>query len=467
MACMPYDSGNAQYENPQIVVSHDFYNWQAPAGIGNPVILPPSAVDNNYDVFLTMLEDGVTMAIVCPQTYGSVSGCFLQYTTSTDGVHWSAPVAMQSTRFATNVHYWQTPCPIYDPVLKQWTMYAIDFGTGSGVAVYATSTGGLAGPWSAPSNLTVNLPPGETQVWHWDLRRTSGGNVVGMAMCGTSAGGRVYPVRIPANASGGLGTVVQFGPILRANNFTSASTYLYRCSFVPFADHWKCMFGMFGVGGINYAFSPGICKFDRTYWTAAINGSKAANMPNGQFTGTLASPAVGSNLLAWDSFNHATFGNVTASGNGSASAWSSISGTNFAISANLLAWGGTGGHYVIASGQADVDIRATYPSTPSGSSYVTFRVQNSSNFWRCYVTGGAIYLQSVVAGNATTVAQPIVTTSESNSELWIQCKGNSIKVFWQGLLMIELNSAIGNTQTQHGLQLNDATTISNFVVSKA
>lgn len=448
LAAMPFDGGNAQYENPSIFVSHDGRNWTTPAGVSNPLVLPPNATDNNFDNTLFMAEDGATMCLAFGQTAGTSSG--LWYMTSTDGVNWTAPVAMSGTTFAKATHYLQTPCPFYDSVAGQWTMYSVDIPGGTGGVVVSQTATSLAGPWSAPAAVTSNFPPSETAVFHMDLKRGPGNEIIGLAMCGDNTGGRCYPVRIMPTSTG-FGTTMQFGPLIRPVNLRLNQHALYRCTAVPVGNQWKALFGSFGIGPNSYAMIPGTIEFDSPTYFSALYSRNAALMPNAQFTGTLGTMASYSGGLFWDSFNHATLGNCTASGGASATAWTTSGTGTLAITSNLLNQTVSGSNHIyVNSGSADIDYQVVI-NTLGGGFYVTFRLQDTSNFLRVYCSTGLFILAKVVGGTPTNLVGVIVSASDANSTLRILAKGNSIKVYWEGLQIIDYNTSQFNTATSHGM----------------
>lgn len=451
MTAMPYDGSNAQYENPCIYCSHDGKNWTVPTGASNPLVLPPDGTNHNYDSTLFMLADGITMGIVYGQTANPNSSYY--YLTSSDGVTWSAPVAMSGTSFAQATHYLNTPCPFYDQAAGLWTMYSCDSPGGSGGQFVYQTAMSLAGPWSALVSVTSNFPAGETAVYHADLKMLPGNEIVGLAMCGSSAGGRVYPVRIPPVGTG-FGTVAHYGAALRPSNLLTSATYLYRSSMVAIGDKWRAIFGTLGLGPNSFAFIPGVIEFDSSVFFEALYARNGALMPAAQLTGTLAAVAPYSGGLFWDSFNHVTLGNCTASGNGSATAWTTGGTGTLAIVSNKLMQTVSGNSHLYANtASADVDMQIIIATLGSGF-FATFRLQDTSNFWRISVVSGLMLIQSIASGSATGIAGAIVTTSEANSVLRVVAKGNSIRVFWQNLLVFDLNSAYLNTQTNHGVQIS-------------
>ncbi|OYV71853.1 MAG: hypothetical protein B7Z72_06060, partial [Gemmatimonadetes bacterium 21-71-4] len=86
MVVNPYPNGNAAFENPSIIVSHDGQRWAVPPGVVNPVVprdAPNSDPDLSYDpvgqrlvLFYRQVREGDNVITV---------------TMSRDGVRWSAP----------------------------------------------------------------------------------------------------------------------------------------------------------------------------------------------------------------------------------------------------------------------------------------------------------------------------------------------------------------------------------------
>ena len=106
MSMTPYPAGNDDVENPSIVVSNDLKTWVVPKGLKNPVTGVPADVTygGHYsDSHLAM--NGGTMELWFRADVGSrktrrpvYAVDYYYRTTSADGIHWSRPKLMQSSK---------------------------------------------------------------------------------------------------------------------------------------------------------------------------------------------------------------------------------------------------------------------------------------------------------------------------------------------------------------------------------
>jgi hypothetical protein len=93
MAVTPYPGGNANYENPSVVVSADGRAWSSPDGLTNPVVSKPS---NGYNSDPDLVYDAAGDRLVL--VYRTVAGGsnVIQSVSSAEGRHWSPPAVLLS-----------------------------------------------------------------------------------------------------------------------------------------------------------------------------------------------------------------------------------------------------------------------------------------------------------------------------------------------------------------------------------
>lgn len=106
MSYTPYPDGNDDYENPSIEVSNDMVHWGAPPKEMNPISGIPTDVKygGHYsDSHIVM--HGNTMELWYRYNWGDMKTRRTDYSvdyyyrrTSSDGVHWSKPQLMQSSK---------------------------------------------------------------------------------------------------------------------------------------------------------------------------------------------------------------------------------------------------------------------------------------------------------------------------------------------------------------------------------
>lgn len=88
MAFTPYPHGDAEYENPSLVVSHDGIHWEVPEGLVNPLRPTPlHGINSDPDLSWDAATDQLVLL------YREVSGGYnrLRSITSPDGIRWSEP----------------------------------------------------------------------------------------------------------------------------------------------------------------------------------------------------------------------------------------------------------------------------------------------------------------------------------------------------------------------------------------
>jgi hypothetical protein len=91
MAFTPYPGGNADFENPSLLVSHDGRRWSVPDGVSNP-LWPAPPFGYNSDPDLVYDATGNRLILLYRHVGGSFNTVFSS--SSRDGVHWTDPVVM-------------------------------------------------------------------------------------------------------------------------------------------------------------------------------------------------------------------------------------------------------------------------------------------------------------------------------------------------------------------------------------
>jgi hypothetical protein len=171
MAVTPYPRGNAGYENPSILVSHDGETWTVPTGLSNPVVPAPSA---GYNSDPDLVYDAVADRLVL--VYREVAGGFnlIRSVASPDGVAWSAA----STLFRVPNHRAISPAlATVDPARPMaWYVDAGTVGCGTRSATVklrladgpaALTPAAVEAGWSAERPTTLELPG--FVLWHLDV----------------------------------------------------------------------------------------------------------------------------------------------------------------------------------------------------------------------------------------------------------------------------------------------------------
>lgn len=163
MVMSPYPYSNPKFENPSILVSNDGQNWIVPPGLGNPLWLPEQGIfadstiaydDSSREMSVYFLND-----VVRPGKYQES----LLRTTSTDGVHWTAPQILLSGR---NTIF---NSPSVTKVGSTFYLWTVDTGVGcttqTSTVYLRTSLDGAA--WSSPQSVSLNQPG--FVIWHLNV----------------------------------------------------------------------------------------------------------------------------------------------------------------------------------------------------------------------------------------------------------------------------------------------------------
>jgi len=171
MAVTPYPRGNARYENPSILVSHDGEAWTVPPGLTNPVV-PATAAGYNSDPDLVYDAAGDRLVLV----YREVAGGFnvIRSVASADGVAWS----VASTLFRVPNHHAISPAlATVDPAHPMaWYVDAGTVGCATRSATVklrvadgpsALTPAAVEAGWSAERATTLGLPG--FVLWHLDV----------------------------------------------------------------------------------------------------------------------------------------------------------------------------------------------------------------------------------------------------------------------------------------------------------
>jgi hypothetical protein len=159
MSVTPYPNNNSTVENPSILASHDGMHWEVPPGINNPVASYQSSHLMDSDLFYDAASDQLWLYYA-----RDASQDYLERTTSSDGVHWSAGEVL------LQVPYVNLVSPAVQKVNGTYELWSVNPGaSGCGATTtlveYRTSPDGEH--WTAPS--TTHLQQPGAQIWHMDV----------------------------------------------------------------------------------------------------------------------------------------------------------------------------------------------------------------------------------------------------------------------------------------------------------
>lgn len=111
----PYPNGNANYENPSILVSNDGERWKLPAGITNPLV--PKPAKGHYADPELIYNNG-TDELGCYYMNTGVKPNWLWLIKSSNGSDWSKPVYLSSGNGIVS--------PTIVKKDSNWRMWAVD-----------------------------------------------------------------------------------------------------------------------------------------------------------------------------------------------------------------------------------------------------------------------------------------------------------------------------------------------------
>jgi len=159
LAVAPYRNSHAVYENPSILVSDNGVDWAIPPGGSNPVERPNAKSHlADPDLFYDEISDQLWLYYISEDQYGFTD---LMRTTSADGVRWNTPEIVIRTP------NYRLVMPAVAKIREQYWLWTVNAGKGgcsasSTLVQYRTSWDGVH--WSAP-HLTDIVQPGY-KIWH-------------------------------------------------------------------------------------------------------------------------------------------------------------------------------------------------------------------------------------------------------------------------------------------------------------
>ena len=121
MACTPYPHGNSAYENPEIFVSYDGFNWDIPEGLKNPLVQKPSnTLDHNSDPDILVYENELWLFYRETLRGKSPAENRIYLMKSADGVRWSDPQEVLSETTGSQL---LSPAVLHDgSCFRMWTV---------------------------------------------------------------------------------------------------------------------------------------------------------------------------------------------------------------------------------------------------------------------------------------------------------------------------------------------------------
>ena len=241
MAFTPYHGSNVTKENPAILASNDRANWVVPAGLTNPIDPWPGPTTDQYNSDTELVFDADTDTMYCYwRDYKGGTGVpgnlVLCYSTSTDGVTWTAQ------QDALTMTYPDTGGIFSPAIVKVGSTWRLWMANNSG-ACHVRTAPSPAGPWSAPTDLTFNgsFRPGGLYFWHWGMRERDG---IIYALASDTSYGQFYAL----TSTNGVAWSFDSNPILPGRSGEwDRSPYRPTLTFAPGADHADVWYGAIGA----------------------------------------------------------------------------------------------------------------------------------------------------------------------------------------------------------------------------
>lgn len=262
MAHTPYPAGNDDHEDPNIVVSNNGINWQAPPGLTNPLDDADGTPEYNSDVDLKMGPNN-TMYLFWrfydPNSIGSEEK--LYYRSSTDGVNWTAKTLHWTNN--ETVRRPVSPTLVYED--NGWTMWYVDITPSPNVVMRTRSTGvSVTSGWATPTTLTGVTSQSGKEPWHIYMLRL-GGKYYGLLNdCTIDASGADGDLLFMQSYDGKAFEVGTSSIIPRS--WAGEHDRLYRSTMVPAFEDGKFGFRVWYVGWL--AGPPSVWNVYRTFLTA-------------------------------------------------------------------------------------------------------------------------------------------------------------------------------------------------------
>jgi hypothetical protein len=267
MAHTPYPGSNSAWEDPNIAASNDGVNWVVPSGLTNPIDDQPGLPGPyNSDTDLQMGPGNVMYVfwrVVIPDAFQER----LKFSTSTDGVNWSAPV--EAMRSSMSVRRPVSPAFLYED--GRWVMWAIDILRSPNRMVYFEGGATPAkAEWGPMQTVSLGAMQREKEPWHLSVVK-NGTSYIGLlndtAVGSTGRDGDLiflFGTNPLSFTNGSFSTVPRLKPFMH--------DHLYRATM--FADT------QFGVPGYRVwysarmALNPDVWNIQQTFLNgAAVHGS--------------------------------------------------------------------------------------------------------------------------------------------------------------------------------------------------
>ena len=226
MAITPYPNGNTLYENPSIFWSKTAESWSVPPGATNPLVKgvapvylsdPDLVVDNGNRLWMYFRSVSSNQNII-------------KLMRSTDGSRWDTAV----TLITVPNHQLVSPSVVRGAPQARWQMWSVNAGERGCAAPLTmierrTSTDGVH--WSTPSAIDI-VQPGQS-IWHIDVQWIAARSEY-WALYNTYPSGSTCATNALylATSPDGVNWTTYPSPVARAGLIDAFKSLIYRSTFI-------------------------------------------------------------------------------------------------------------------------------------------------------------------------------------------------------------------------------------------
>lgn len=226
MAITPYPYGDAHQENPSIFVSESGLDWKLPTAAANPVVWPTKPGAYLSDPALVFDPSAHQLWMYYREVVDSDN--VVRFTTTSDGVSWSAPLEL----VRVPSHGLVSPT-VVRRAANDWMMWSIDGGRAgcSDSTAYVDvrrSDDGI--DWGPPTRVVLNQPGGYP--WHIDVKWVGALQQYWALYNLKSPGSCVTPAVYLATSADGVQWTTYRNPVLQRGVIPELSDVVYRSSFI-------------------------------------------------------------------------------------------------------------------------------------------------------------------------------------------------------------------------------------------
>ncbi|HEY4101691.1 MAG TPA: hypothetical protein VGM20_12535 [Gemmatimonadales bacterium] len=271
LAITPYPGGNSGFENPSLYRSMDARSWVVPAGVTNPLELPPSGgYLSDPDI---AIGDDKRLWLYYRTVVGNQN--IIELARSSDGVKWDPPVAV----LTAPSHQIVSPAVIHGAPQAPWQMWSVNSGPYGCTAPSTdvelrTSNDGVN--WGVPF-ITDLAQPGQS-IWHidvtWIPARAEYWALYNTFPTGTSC---TTDALYLARSTDGQHWTTYPSPVARAGMIDPFADVVYRSTMIADPRGTKATLW---ISGAAYEINQGYAWHTATVTVALNNLLALATAPN-------------------------------------------------------------------------------------------------------------------------------------------------------------------------------------------